>query len=271
MTPVVGSLMAVNAVVGLLTATVFTLPAFRELVEFHPAFALARPWTLLTYLVVYPGLMSVGANLLLLMLFGPPVEQRLGGRAFFFYYLLCGVGTALFGLGLTSLLPVPPLVGSGGAVLGIALGFAVLWPEAYLNLEPLSIRPRVRLLVATLAGVVMFLSFLLPDGNALLAQLGGFVVGYLFFRFKMVRVRRVEPPRTPVLARPVRTAVSVPHSGSAEPLRSARPQESPRERYTAEELDRVLDKISASGIESLTPEERRFLQQISARKRKDAS
>jgi membrane associated rhomboid family serine protease len=261
----------VNAVVGLLTATVFTLPAFRELVEFHPAFALARPWSLLTYLVIYPGLMSLGANLLLLWLFGPPVEQRLGGRTFLFYYLLCGVGTALFGLGLTSVLSVPPLVGSGGAVLGIGFAFAVLWPEAYLNLEPLSIKPRVRLLVATLAGVVTFLSFLLPDGNALLAQLGGFVAGYLFFRFKMVRVGRVEPPRAPILARPVRAAVSVPHSARAEPLRPARPQESPRERYTTEELDRVLDKISASGIGSLTPEERRFLQQISARKRKDVS
>lgn len=270
-TPVVGALMAVNAVVGLLSATVFTLPSFRELVEFHPGFALARPWTFFTYLVTYPGLMSLGANLLLLWLFGPPVEQRLGGRTFLFYYLLCGVGAALFGLGLTSLVPVPPLAGSGGAGLGIAFGFAVLWPDAYLNLEPLSIKPRVRLIVATLAGVVMFLSFLLPDGNALLAQLGGFVVGYLYFRFNMVRVRKIEPPRAPILARPVRTAVTVSHSGSAEPLRPARQQESPRERYTAEELDRVLDKISASGIGSLTPEERRFLQQISARKRKDAS
>lgn len=268
MTPVVGALMAVNAVVGLLMAAVFTLPAVRELVEFHPAYALERPWTILTYLVIDPGLISLGANLLLLWLFGPPVEQRLGGQTFLFYYLLCGVGTALFALGLTSFLPVPALVGSGGAVLGIAFAFAVLWPEAYLNLEPLSIKPRVRLLVVMLAGGVVFLSFL-PDGNTHLAQLGGCVTGYLFFRFKMVRARKTEPPRAPILARPVRTAVTVPHSGSSEPLRPARPQESPRERYTTEELDRVLDKISASGIGSLTPEEQRFLQQISARKRKD--
>jgi len=270
LTPVVSAVVAVNAIAGLLLATVFTLPASRELVEFQPAFALARPWTFLTYLVVYPGLGSLGANLLLLWLFGPPVEQRIGGRMFLIYYLLCGMGTALFGLGLTSLVPMPPLLGSGGAILGIAFAFAVLWPDAYLNLEPLTIKPRVRFFVATLAAVVVFLSFVLPDGNALLAQLGGIVIGYFFFRFRMVRVKRPEPPRAPILARPVRTAVTVPHSGNAEPLRPVRPQESPRERYTTEELDRVLDKISATGIGSLTPEEQRFLQQISARKRKDA-
>jgi membrane associated rhomboid family serine protease len=267
----VSAVMAVNAVAGLLLATVFTLPALRGFVEFQPARGLTRPWTLLTYLVVYPGLVSLGLNLLLLWLFGPPVERRLGGRTFLLYYLMAGVGTALFGLGLTSLVPVPPLLGSGGAVLAVALAFAVLWPDAYLNLEPLSIKPRVRFLVASLAGVVGFLSFVLPDGPAHLAQLGGLLSGYFFFRFRMVRTRKPEPPRAPTLPRPVRTAVTVPHSGSSEPLRQARPQESPRERYTTEELDRVLDKISASGIESLTADEQRFLQQISARKRKDAS
>lgn len=270
LTPVVGAVMAVNAVAGLLMAAIFTLPAVRELVEFRPAMALARPWTFLTYLLGYAGLLGLGANLLLLWLFGPPVEQRLGGRTFLAYYLFCGIGTALFSLGLTSFLPVSPLLGSGGAVLGIAFAFAVLWPEAHLNLAPLSIKPRVRLLVATLAGLTVFLSFVLPEGNAHLAQLGGFFFGYLFFRFKMVQVKKPEPPRALMLARQVRTAVTVPHSGAIEPLRSARPQESPRERYTTEELDRVLDKISASGIGSLTPEEQRFLQQIAARKRKDA-
>ena len=271
LTPVVGTLMAVHAVAGVLLSTVFTLPAIREVLEFHPAWVLTRPWTLLTYMVVYPSLLSLGVSLLLLGLFGPPVEQRLGGRTFLIYYSLCGVGTALFSLGLTSFLPLPSLAGSGGAALGIALAFAVLWPEAYVNLEPLAIKPRVRFLVVTLAAMVVFLSFVSADGNARLAELGGFLTGYFFFRFKMVRVKRPEPPRAAVLARPVRTAITVPHSTGTEPLRPSRTQESPRERYTTEELDRVLDKISASGIGSLTAEEQRFLQQISARKRKDAS
>jgi hypothetical protein len=35
----------------------------------------------------------------------------------------------------------------------------------------------------------------------------------------------------------------------------------------AREMDRVLDKISAEGIESLTPDERRFLDDIARQKR----
>jgi hypothetical protein len=37
------------------------------------------------------------------------------------------------------------------------------------------------------------------------------------------------------------------------------------------ELDRVLDKISAKGIESLTAEERRFLDEVSKRKQRDVN
>jgi hypothetical protein len=42
-----------------------------------------------------------------------------------------------------------------------------------------------------------------------------------------------------------------------------------REEYSSDEVDRVLDKISAFGIQSLTPDERRFLDEVSKRKRKD--
>jgi hypothetical protein len=37
----------------------------------------------------------------------------------------------------------------------------------------------------------------------------------------------------------------------------------------AVEVDRVLDKISAKGIESLTSEERRFLDEVSKRKQRE--
>ncbi len=268
MTPVVATLMAINGVLGVLLATVFTLPSLHSVLAFDPALVPQRPWTFFTYLFVYPGLPGLGATLLLLGLFGPPVEQRLGARAFLLYYLYCGVGSALFALGLSSLGAVPPLLGSGGAVLGVGFAFAVLWPDAYLNLEPLPVRPRVRALVVILGGVIAGLSFLISDGTVHLAQLGGMAAGYLFFRLRMVRTKKAEPPPAPLLARPVRTAVTVAH-GAPQRLRSVKPSTSPLQRYSSEELDRVLDKISASGMQSLTAEERQFLDQMAARKRKE--
>jgi membrane associated rhomboid family serine protease len=261
--------MVAQATIGILLATVFTLPSIHEALAFRPALAFHRPWTFLTYLLVFSGLPGLGVNLLLLWLLGPSVEQRMGGRSFLLYYLLAGFLSAWLALGLTSFMAVPPLLGSGGAVLGVAFAFAVLWPDAYLNLQPLPYRPRVRTLITGLVMLVVVLAIMMPEGNAHLAQLGGVIAGYAFFRIRMMRAPKPEVPPAPLLARPVRTAVTVPH-GAAEPSRPVRPQETPRERYSSEELDRVLDKISASGLASLTPEERRFLDQMSARRRKDA-
>ena len=53
---------------------------------------------------------------------GGPVETRMGSRAFITYYLFCGIGAAVFALGLSQLMPVSPFVGASGAVLGVALG-----------------------------------------------------------------------------------------------------------------------------------------------------
>ncbi len=268
-TPVVRVLLAVHAAAGILLATVLTLPSLHRALAFQPALLDERPWTPFTYLLVPSGLLVLGVQLLLLWLLGPPVEQRLGGRLFLFYYALTGFGTALFGLGLTSFIGVPTLAGPGGAVLGTAIAFAMLWPDAYVNLEPLPFRPRVRALIAALVAATLVLSLALPDGSAYLAELGGLLTGYLFFRLRALHGRKVEPPPTPILARPLRAAVKVPHGAPPDKLRPARPQETPRERFSSEELDRVLDKISASGLASLTPEERRFLDQMAARKRKD--
>jgi membrane associated rhomboid family serine protease len=270
-TPVVGGLLIAHAAAGILLGTVLTLPELHQALAFDPALAFRRPWTFLTYPFVAAGLPSLGANLLLLGWLGPAVEERMGGRRFFLYYVACGLVSAWFALGLTSVMNVPPLRGAGGSVLGVAFAFAVLWPDAYLNLDPLPVRPRIRGLIAGLASLAAGLAVLVPGAGSHLAHLGGLLAGYAYFRVLTLRGTKPRPPLpASVIARPVRTAVTVPQGGAPESLRPARPPESPRERYSSEELDRVLDKISASGLASLTPEERRFLDQMAARKRKEA-
>src|ERR1041384_7020162 len=109
-TPWVGRLMVVNATVLLLLQTVFTAPAFVDLLQFAPAQAATRPWTFLSYMFVHGGLLHLAGNMLLLFVFGPPVERRMGGGAFLLYYLYCGVGAAAFALGLAPPPPGRPLV-----------------------------------------------------------------------------------------------------------------------------------------------------------------
>src|SRR2546422_10319584 len=90
MTPWVRRPLVANLLVFLLQKTVF-LHLAAEL-GFAPLQALTHPWTLVTYMFLHGGVAHLAFNLLALYVFGPPVEERLGGRAFIGYYLLCGIG-----------------------------------------------------------------------------------------------------------------------------------------------------------------------------------
>jgi membrane associated rhomboid family serine protease len=268
-TPWVARLMVVNATVLLLLQTVFTAPAFVDLLQFAPGQAAARPWTFLTYQFVHGGLPHLALNMLLLFVFGPPVERRMGGGTFLLYYLYCGIGTAAFALGLAPFTAAHPLVGATGAVLGVALAFAVAQPDAELALFPLPLRVSARTLVVLLAGADLVLAVWIDDGVARLAHLGGLASGYLFLRLRSIRGRRAERVPKAVERRAVMAPMPVRQSGAAADLRPAMTRPKQREEYPAAEVDRVLDKISALGIQSLTPEERRFLDDASRRKRGD--
>jgi rhomboid family protein len=268
LTPWVARLIIANAVVLLLLLTIFTSPALVDALQFSPARALQRPWTFVTYMFVHAGLLHLLMNMLMLFVFGGPVEARMGSRSFILYYLFCGVGAAIFSMALAGVMHVGPFVGASGAVLGVALAFATYWPDAELILFPIPIPMRARTFVAILVGLDVLGALYFNDGVAHLAHVGGVVFGYLFFRLHTLARRRPHaPPRT------LERVVMV-QSGSAEserrtPLPSLRPRRRPDADPVAAEVDRVLDKISEKGIGSLTPAERRFLDEVAKQKKQD--
>src|ERR671916_2651986 len=149
-TPWVTRLIIANAVVLLLLRTIFTSPVLTESLAFSPAHALGRPWTFLTYMFVHAGLLHLLFNMLMLFVFGAPVEARMGSRAFILYYVYCGVGAAVFCLALSGFMSVGPFVGASGALLGVALAFAMFWPDAELIVFPFPMPIRARTLVMIL-------------------------------------------------------------------------------------------------------------------------
>jgi membrane associated rhomboid family serine protease len=268
-TPWVGRLIIANAVVLLLRMTLFTSPELLQALQFSPRAALTQPWTFVSYLFVHAGLLHLLANMLMLYVFGTAVESRMGSRNFILYYLFCGTGAAVFSLLLAGFMPVAPFVGASGAVLGVAVAFAYFWPEAELIVFPIPFPIKARTLVIGLVVFDVVASRLWPnDGIAHLAHVGGALFGYLFFRVQSLSRRSPsQPPRT------VERVVMV-QSGSSEPdqrtpitpLRSGRRAASDP---VAAEVDRVLDKISEKGISSLTPAERRFLDEVAKQKKQD--
>jgi membrane associated rhomboid family serine protease len=268
-TPWVLRLIIANAVVLLLMRTVLTSPDLAAALAFDPASAWRHWWTFLSYMFVHAGLLHLLGNMLMLFVFGTAVESRMGSRNFLFYYLFCGVGAAIFALALSSFMAVSPFVGASGAVLGVALAFAMYWPDAELIVFPIPVLIRARTLVTILIGLDVFFSFLAQsDGIAHLAHVGGAAFGYLFFRLQGISRRSPHPP-----PRAVERVVMV-QSGPAEPERRA-PVTPVRQRRRADadpvaaEVDRVLDKISEKGIGSLTPAERRFLDEVSKQKKQE--
>jgi membrane associated rhomboid family serine protease len=270
-TPWVGRLLAANAVVLLLQQTIFTSDYLTELLSFSSTFALQRPWTFVTYMFVHGGIFHLAANSLALFVFGPAVERRLGSPTFIFYYLYCGIGAAVFSMLLHAVnLGADPFVGASGAILGVAYAFSRIQPDAQLLVFPIPVPIRARWLILMLATFDVVGLFFFNDGIAHGAHLGGLLSGALYFVLRGI-ARPADPMpissprrRVPVAARGGGGAPIAPHAESA-----ARPGRDPQPRHGEEtaEIDRVLDKISATGLASLTVEERRFLDAVARRHR----
>ena len=269
LTPWVGRLMLGQAAIFILLKSVLTAPVFSDALRFVPDQALQRPWTFLSYMFVHQGILALGGNLLLLFAFGPPVERRFGSRDFLLYYLYCGLGTSAFAFGLTSIMTVPAMVGGTGATLGVVLAFAFGGSDTKARLLPFQLNLSARALIVLLAVANLVLALWVAGGIAHLGYLGGLAAGYLFFRIQGLATRRQRKEPKSVTRRPVMAPMPVRQASTSTEVRPALARQEPREEYPAEEVDRVLDKISAFGIQSLTADERRFLDEASKRKRKD--
>ena len=209
LTPWVTRLILLNGTVLLLLATVFTAPRFFAGLSFDPAAFPSRPWTAVTYMFVHHNVFHLALNCLVLFLFGPPVERRLGGRRFITYYLYCGIGAALFALGLAALFRIDPFVGASGAVYGVSLGFVLFWPAAELRFFPVPAATTARTLFLGLLSVDVAWGLWGNDGIAHFAHLGGAVAGYIFFRLQSLTTRRPTARPMPMARRPVVTPMRV--------------------------------------------------------------
>lgn len=249
MTPWVTRLIFANAGV-FLAQMVF--PGLTYLLGLEPAAVLMRPWTPFTYMFLHGGLMHLLFNMLGLFFFGPRLEERLGGQAFLGLYVVSG----LMGAALSILTPHALIIGASGAVFGVFLGFAYYWPRAQIYIWGiLPIEARVLVVAAT--ALSLWAGFGGGSGGvAHFAHLGGFAGGFLFLKLRErysagARFRKVAKPTVPKAPAPTDLARwrSI-RSADMHPLNKS-------------ELDRILDKISASGVQSLTASEKAFLERFS--------
>jgi len=268
-------LLVANLLVFLIQKTLLVDPSYLTAFGFDPMNAWQRPWTFVTYMFLHGNVLHLLFNMLMLFVFGASVEDKMGGRIFFLYYLLCGLGGAALSFLLTQWAPVGTILGASGAIMGVAVAFAWYWPNHAVFVFPLPEPIPAKWLVTFLVGLDLALAWAgalagtgVGDGIAHLAHLGGVAAALLYLKGQDWRAthgqrRERQMAESSVL---VTQPPRVSRSGSVPPSAKHTKRSAPDARANAE-VDRVLDKINASGMDSLTPAERKFLTEFSRRKR----
>lgn len=258
LTPWVKRLLIANTVLFLITLAFSALGMY---LAFTPARILTQPWTPVTYMFVHASLGHLFFNMLGLFFFGPPLEERWGGPAFLKFYLIAGLGGAAGSLAF----PHSPVVGASGAIFGVLVAFAMIWPD-----NPIYIWGIFPVKAKWLVTGYIVLNLLSlsggPSGVAYLAHLGGALAAFIYLKSPMAPRAWGGVPAP----RKQRTWDSLvkrrPKAERAAPAKKVIPAARDRDEARAlDDVDRILDKISNSGLSSLTEEERRRLDEASRR------
>jgi len=149
-----------------------------------------RIWQPFTYIFLHGGLWHLLINMLMLWMFGRDLELIWGKRRFLNYFFLCGTGAGAIEV-IVKTIPVffgaqpsvTPTIGASGAIFGILIANAVLFPDRRIWLIPLPVTIPMRPYVAVM-GAIEFFSTLGSGGDNVshLCHLGGMLVGYIYLR-----------------------------------------------------------------------------------------
>src|ERR1700676_605758 len=153
-------------------------------------FPALRIWQPFTYIFLHGGVGHLLVNMLFLWMFGRELELVWGKKRFLNYFFLCGVGAGLIEV-LVKVIPMSwghmpsdvPTIGASGAIFGILMANAILFPDRRIWLIPLPITIPMRPYVAVI-GAIEFFSTLGSGGDNVshVCHLGGMLVGYLYLR-----------------------------------------------------------------------------------------
>lgn len=187
-TEIVKHLIILNVLVFL--ATLLLPPEFRMMLPcYAPGTGLFRPFQIISYMFTHFEVSHILFNMLSLYFLGPIVELTIGPRRFLGLYLISGLaGLAAhflvwylpFLLGQTAVEPEFSVLGASGAVFGVTIAFATLYPDRQLMLlfPPIPVRAWIMALV--LVGIGLFSGLTGTGGNvAHFAHLGGALAGFL--------------------------------------------------------------------------------------------
>ncbi|HEU4554955.1 MAG TPA: rhomboid family intramembrane serine protease [Chitinophaga sp.] len=225
---------------------------------------LHKPWGLITYMFTHLGIFHIFFNMLNLFWFGNLFRSFLGDKRVLPLYLLGGITGGLVYM-LCFYLLLPPgadatLLGASASVMALLLACATLMPNYEIGLLLIG---SIRLKWLALAIIVLDL-ISIPQGNigGMLAHLGGALLGFVYVKL----LQNGTDLGQPIIWVTETLSGARKAAGPKTKRSSFKPKKSPLKvvKKNAVEnkqlkLDQLLDKINEKGIESLSAEEKAWL------------
>jgi membrane associated rhomboid family serine protease len=223
-------------------------------------------WQLLTFQICHASFLHLAFNCLAIFMFGRDVEEALGRKPFFALYIISGVTgglvQSLAGLVFGGAFALP-VVGASAGAFGLTTAYSILFPDRLLLLFFIIPLKAKYLLLLSIGLAVWGIAF--PSDNvAHAAHLGGILAGFIMVRYAVHW--NISWPRFGGTRRPLRRPTVQVHSGKPgwATAQSAQEESGPGD-FLSKEVDPILEKISAHGIQSLTDRERNILDKARAR------
>ncbi len=205
-------------------------------------------WQIFTYMFLHGGPFHLLFNMFILWMFGSTLESIWGSKRFFNYYIACGIGGALFSFVFNY---HNYIIGASGAIFGLYLAYAMIFPENYIYINFLfPVKAKHLLIFLTVLQLTLGISG--SSGIAYFAHLGGMAVGLLFFRKQIAGSRWF--------------------AGVNRKWRQySKRRMNTQKRQESVKIDSILDKIYAKGYENLSATEKRILENYSKKRKDDES
>ena len=170
----------------MLVLTYLNNPLMSKWFALNPITFLWKPWQLVTYMFMHGGIGHLFFNMYTLFIFGSVLENVWGTRKFLTFYFVTGVGAALVNIGVQYLTGSFALtVGASGAIYGILMGYAMLYPDSMLTLifPPVSLKAKWFVLIFAGIELLLGISNNPADNVAHFAHLGGLIFAFIIIMF----------------------------------------------------------------------------------------
>ena len=236
---------------------------------------ITKPWTIITYFFLHERFFHILFNMLFLYWFGKIIKEFLGGSKVVNLYVLGGLAGGVFYILIYNTIPLfadridsSMMLGASAGVFAVVVGAATFMPNYTIFL--MFIGPVRIKYIAIFYVILAFAQTTGANAGGELAHLGGAAIGFIYIKqlqhgndlgkwihsfFAFIKSFFVRQPKVKVTYR----KSSKSKNKSAEKGQTTASGSRPLDSTSQEEIDAILDKISHSGYESLSKEEKQKL------------